>query len=45
MRVVRHNMRRRTLAALLSLVWIVTAGVPSSAQLDQWGYWENGVTE
>lgn len=45
MKVVRHGTRRSAQAALLSLALIVIAGVPSSAQLDQWGYWENGVTE
>ncbi|HEY9285986.1 MAG TPA: hypothetical protein VIP46_21225 [Pyrinomonadaceae bacterium] len=32
-------------AALLSLALVAAAGGPAAAQLDQWGYWENGVTE
>lgn len=36
---------RRIRAAVLSLALVAAAGRPASAQLDQWGYWENGVTE
>lgn len=45
MRVVRHSAFRRMRAALLSLALVAAAGGPAAAQLDQWGYWENGVTE
>jgi hypothetical protein len=45
MRVIRHYARRRISAYLLSAALFAAAVTASSAQLDQWGYWENGVTE
>lgn len=41
----RRAGRRYLTAVLLSLSFVLTLSAPASAQLDQWGYWENGVTE
>lgn len=45
MRFIRRNTLRRISAAVLSVGLAAAAGGRSSAQLDQWGYWENGVSE
>ncbi|HEY0101291.1 MAG TPA: hypothetical protein VGB76_20375 [Pyrinomonadaceae bacterium] len=46
MQIFRRRVGRKYLAAmLLSVSFILTLCAPASAQLDQWGYWENGVTE
>jgi hypothetical protein len=39
------HLLRRTLALFFALIQFVVWGSSASAQVDQWGFWENGVTE
>ncbi|HLL72427.1 MAG TPA: hypothetical protein VK363_13380 [Pyrinomonadaceae bacterium] len=46
MHIFRRRAARKYLKAMLvSLALVVSLAAPASAQLNQWGYWENGVTE
>jgi hypothetical protein len=42
---VRRSRARATFAGAALLVCALACAPTASAQLDQWGYWENGVTE
>src|SRR5688500_10003659 len=41
----RHSTRKAATAALALLVFVSALAQPANAQLDQWGYWVNGLTE
>jgi hypothetical protein len=46
MHIFRRRAGRKYLTAmLLSFAFVAALARPASAQLDQWGFWENGVTE
>ena len=45
LRLTRRIGARGNLFAAAALAFVLACASPASAQLDQWGFWENGVTE
>jgi hypothetical protein len=45
MRVVGRYLRRAVFAVVITTACVAACAPPGAAQVDRWGYWENGVTE
>ena len=45
MKILQRDRIRRALIAFLTILLTVVCHYSASAQVDQWGYWDNGVTE